>query len=60
MAKQHQITLKSKTYLVGKLTNVIWGEYWDPKYFVNNSTKMSFDKMFRDMYELNPKTQRTI
>ncbi len=38
-------------------TNVIWGEYWDTKYFVDNSTKMSFEKMFHDMYELNPKTQ---
>jgi hypothetical protein len=53
MAKQHQITLKFETYWVGKLTNVIWGEYWDAKYFVDNSTKMSFEKMFHDMYELN-------
>jgi len=60
MAKQHQITLKFETYLVGKLTNVIWGEYWDAKYFVDNSTKMSFEKMFHDMYELNLETQRTI
>jgi hypothetical protein len=60
MAKQHQITLKFETYWVGKLTNVIWGEYWDAKYFVYNSTKMSFEKMFHDMYELNLETQITI
>ncbi len=49
MANQHQTTLRSKTYLVGKLANVIWGE----KYFMDNSTKMSFGKMIHDMYELN-------
>ncbi len=55
MAKQHQTTLRSKTYFVGKLANVIWGEHWDAKYFMNNSTKMSFGKMIHDMFELNLK-----
>jgi hypothetical protein len=41
MAKQHATTLKSETYLMGKLANVIWGEDWDVEYFVDNSTKMS-------------------
>jgi hypothetical protein len=26
MTKQHATTLKSKAYLMGKLTNVIWGD----------------------------------
>ncbi len=41
--KKTQTTLKSKlAYLVDKLANVIWGENWDAKYFLDNSTKMSF------------------
>jgi hypothetical protein len=55
MAKQHQTTLRSKTFSVGKLANVLWGENWDAKYFVENSTKMSFDKVIHDMYEPNLK-----
>jgi hypothetical protein len=51
MAKQHQITLRSKTYLVGKLANVIWVEDWDGEYFVNNLTNMSFGKVIHKMYE---------
>jgi hypothetical protein len=38
---------------VGKPINVIWGEDWDAKYFVDNLTKMSFGKMIHDMYESN-------
>ncbi len=52
--------LKSKAYLVSKLTNVIWGDDWDVKYFVDNSTKMSFGKLIHDMYDLNPKTQKNV
>ncbi len=44
MAKQHATTLGSKAYSVGRLTNVIWVEDWDVKYFVDNSTKISFVK----------------
>jgi hypothetical protein len=45
MAKgAHATTLRSITYLVGMLTNVIWGDDWDAEYFVDNSTKMSFGK----------------
>jgi hypothetical protein len=49
MAKQYTTTLKSKEYLVGKLANVIWGDDWDVKYFVDNSTKMSFGKLIHNM-----------
>jgi hypothetical protein len=45
---------------MGKLANVIWGDDWDVNYFVNNSTKMSFGKLIHDMYDPNPKAQRTI
>jgi hypothetical protein len=38
-----------------RLTNVIWGDDQDAKYFVDNSTKMSFGKLIHDMYDLNPK-----
>jgi hypothetical protein len=51
MVKQHQTTLRSKTYLVGKLANVIWVEDWDGEYFVNNLTNMSFGKVIHNMYE---------
>jgi hypothetical protein len=60
MAKQHAITLKFKTYSVGKVINVIWGDDWDAKYFVDNSTKMSFGKLIHDMYDPNLEAQRTI
>jgi hypothetical protein len=60
MAKQHAITLRFKTYSVGKVINVIWGDDWDAKYFVDNSTKMSFGKLIHDMYDLNLEAQRTI
>jgi hypothetical protein len=53
MAKEHQKTLWSQTYMVGKFTNVIWGEDWDVEYFVDNLTKMSFGKVIHDMYEFN-------
>ncbi len=55
MAKQQQTILSFEAYLMGKYTNVIWGEDWDVKYFMNNSIKMSFGKVIHDMYELNPK-----
>jgi hypothetical protein len=55
MAKQHQMTLRFETCLVGKLTNVIWGEDWDAKYFMDNSTKISFGKVIHDMYKPNLK-----
>jgi hypothetical protein len=60
MAKQHTTTLKSETYSVGRLANVIWGENWNAKYFVNNSTKMSFGKPIHDMYDWNPQAQRIV
>jgi len=60
MAKQHATILKSKAYSVGKLANVIWGDDWDAKYFVDNSTKMSFGKLIHDMYDPNPKARKTI
>jgi hypothetical protein len=55
MAKQHATTLKFKAYLVGRQANVIWGDNWDEKYFVDNSTKMSFGKLIHNMYDPNPK-----
>jgi len=60
MANQHAITLRFKTYSVGKVINVIWDDDWDAKYFVDNSTKMSFGKLIHDMYDLNLEAQRTI
>jgi len=55
MIKQNQTTLKFEAYSMGKLKNVMWGENWDAKYFVNNSTNMSFGKVIHDMYESNLK-----
>ncbi len=60
MVKQHQTTLRFEAYWVGKLVNVISGEDWDAKYFVDNLTKMSFGKMIHDMYESNIKAWRTL
>jgi hypothetical protein len=60
MVKQHATTLRSEAYLVGMHKNVIWGEDWDAKYFVDNSTKISFGKVIHDMYDQNPKAQRII
>jgi hypothetical protein len=57
MIKQHQTTFRFETYLVGKLTNFIWGEDWDVRYFVDNSIKMSFGKVIHDMYESNLEVQ---
>jgi hypothetical protein len=39
MAKQHATTLRFEAYLVGKLANVIWGDDWDAKHFVDNQPK---------------------
>jgi hypothetical protein len=50
MVKQHQKIVKSKAYSMGKLGNVIWAEDWDAKYFVDNSTKISFGKVFHKNY----------
>ncbi len=50
----------SKTYSVGKLANIIWGDDWDAKYFVDNSIKMSFGKLIHDMYDPNLKTRKTV
>ncbi len=55
MAKQHATTLRFKAYSMGKLVNVIWGDDWDPKHFVDNSTKMSFGKLIHGMYDPNLK-----
>ncbi len=55
LAKQHTTNLKSEAYSMCKLTNVMWGDDWDVKYFVDNSTNMSFGKLIHDMYDLNPK-----
>jgi len=60
MAKQHTTTLKFEAYSVGKLANVIWGDNWGVKYFVDNSIKMSFGKMIHDMYEVNPKAWKIV
>ncbi len=60
MANQHAITLRFKTYSVGKVINVIWGDDWDAKYFVDNSTKMSFGKLIHDMYDSNPEARKII
>jgi hypothetical protein len=60
MAKQHATTLKSKTYSMGKLPNVIWGDDWDAEYFVDNLIKMSFRKLIHDMYGPNLEARRTI
>ncbi len=57
MAKQHVTTLKLEAYSMGKQTNVIWRDDWDAKYFVDNSTNMSFGKLIHDMYDPNPKAQ---
>jgi hypothetical protein len=57
MAKQHATTLRFKVDSVDRLVNVIWGDDWDVKYFVNNSTKMSFGKLIHDMYDPNPEAQ---
>jgi hypothetical protein len=45
---------------VGKPSNVMWGEYWNAYYFLDNPTKMSFVKVIHDMYKMNPKAQKTI
>ncbi len=60
MTKQHATTLKFEAYLMGRLTNVIWGDDWDVEYFVDNSTKMSFGKLMHDMYDPNPEAQKPI
>ncbi len=44
---------------MGRLTNVTWGDDWDVEYFVDNSTKMSFGKLIHDMYDTNPKAQKS-
>jgi hypothetical protein len=58
MAKKHQKILRPKAYSVGKPSNVMWGEYWNVYYFLDNSTKMSFVKVIHDMYKMNPKAQK--
>jgi len=60
MAKQHDTTLKSKAYSMGRLASVIWCEDWDAKYIVENSTNMSFGKLIHHMYDPNPKAQRIV
>ncbi len=60
MAKQHATTLRSKADLVDMLANVICGDDWDAKYFVENSTKMSFGKLIHDIYDLNPEARRIV
>jgi len=52
--------LKFETYLVGKLTNVIWDEDWDVEYFVDNSTKTSFRKLIHDMYDPNIEVRKIV
>jgi hypothetical protein len=34
------------------------GDDWDAKYFVDNSTKMSFGKLIHDMYDPNSKNEK--
>jgi hypothetical protein len=60
MTKQHTIVLRYEAYLVGRLANVMWGENWDAKYFVDNSTNISFGKLIHDMYDPNPKARRIV
>jgi hypothetical protein len=60
MAKQHATTLRFEAYSMGKLANVICGDDWDAKYFVDNSTKMSFGKLIHNMYDPNLKAQRIV
>jgi hypothetical protein len=60
MAKQHQTTLRFKAYSMGKPSNVMWGEYWDAYYFLDNSIKMSFVKVIHDMYKMNPNVQKNV
>jgi hypothetical protein len=60
VAEQHTTTLKYEAYSMGRLPNVIWGENWDAKYFVDNSTKISFEKLIHDMYDTDPKAQRIV
>jgi hypothetical protein len=55
LAKQQATTLNSEAYLVGRQANVIWGDDWDAKYFVDNSIKMPFGKLIHDMYDPNLK-----
>jgi hypothetical protein len=45
---------------MGMLANVVWGDDWDARYYVDNSTKMSFGKLIHDMYDLNPKAQKIV
>jgi hypothetical protein len=52
--------LRFKTYLEGKLENVIWGDDWDVEYFVDNSTKMLFGKVIHDMYEPQKNVQHIV
>ncbi len=60
MAKQHATTLRFEAYSVGRLTNVKWGDDWDAKYFVDNSTKISFGKLIHNMYGPNQEAQRIV
>jgi hypothetical protein len=60
MVEQHTTTLKYEAYSMGRLPNVIWGENWDAKYFVDNSTKISFEKLIHDMYDPDPKPQKIV
>jgi hypothetical protein len=60
MAKQHTTTLRYETYSMGMLANVVWGDDWDARYYVDNSTKTSFGKLIHDMYDLNPKAQKIV
>ncbi len=52
--------MRFKTYLEGKLENVIWGDDWDVEYFVDNSTKMLFGKVIHDMYEPQKNVQHIV
>jgi hypothetical protein len=60
MVKQHQKIVRSKAHSTGKLTNVIWSEDWDAKYFVDNSTKISLRNVFHNMYEPNLEAQKIV
>jgi hypothetical protein len=49
-----------EAYSISRLTNAIWGDDWDVKYFVDNSTNMPFGKLIHDMYDPNIKAQRIV
>jgi len=52
--------LNSKAYSMGKFTILIWGEDCNVEYFMDNLTKMPFDKVIHDMYKSNLEAQQIV